>query len=609
MDKRIRQLTLGICTILVVLLALNGCKEEKLVYLTSNNVNITTYLEKNPERFSEFLKILEISKTDGFLQAYGRYTFFLPTNDAVKEYLSLKGKTTIDQISPEEWRSIVTLHLLNDTISTRKLTDGKINPITMYGQYLTAGTVMQNGVSSIVINRQAKILKPNNIVGNGIIHEVDHVLEPAKATLAQLIEGNPKYSIFAEALNATGLMDTLRFLPAENPVAARKWMTVIVETDSVLKEAGYPDFNTLKARLSKGGDPKSVKDSLHLFMAYHLIYDIKFLADIASYESHGTAATADPFYARLDGQKVLINDIVFDDVYEPGVSLIRSRSDVAALNGVLHETAPYAWRYESKTGVQTGVTNGHYAIKVRQPKAVYWEPTDFPEVKNNPNVYGKKTSDPFLKATLATTPIAGWDWPNAGTNTKFGMVYRYDATRSFVNNDCLNPALGVWTAANSGSATNAWVQMRSPILVKGKYKVWFCYERREQTGQWPTGRRVQCQVTIGKQVMLYPFDFAEPPPTVSTMKELESLGWKYYTSNPVLVTYSSGGKPSNVFVGKYVGIVDIPSTDRYPIRLDVLQGNQNSSYLDMVHFIPVDAPSQILPRFGKDGSKDFTDIP
>lgn len=586
-----------------------SCKREQLVYNTSTNTNITTYLDKNPDKFSEFRKVLAKSGTADFLQAYGKYTLFLPDNDAMKQYLKDVGKATVEDISVEDLTNLVKFHVINDTIATRDFGDGKINTLTMYGQYLTTGSATVNGETKIRINRQANIITSNIRVGNGIIHVIDHVLTPAPLTLAQMIEANPDFSIFTQGLKETGLYDTLNILPAVNPDTARAWLTVLVETDSVFKAAGFSNYDALKARFSKSGNPKTPTDSLHLFMDYHILYGVKYLADIGSGSSHNTLAPSEIITSGLDpNRQVLINDVVFNGTYEPGVILSRAKSDNSASNGAYHVTAPYI--------SSAGTTTGHYAIKVRKPTAVYWDVADFPEIRALGSIFRHTAvKKPFPKVSATTYPIAGWDWQHteAATASKYSMDYCTPGgtgvpsnNASFVYGDYMHLALGVPTAANAGSATNYWMYMRTPVIVKGRYKVWMCYERREQTGAWPTGRRTQCQVSIDGVAMAKPFDFAEPPP-IGSSAELESQGWKYYTTDPLRAT---AAKPiPNALVGKLVGIIDITSTNTHTIRLDVIQGNSSSDCLDMVHFIPVDAPSQILPRFNKDGSMDYTDVP
>lgn len=61
---------IGLATLsLLILIGIWGCRKEKLVYITTTDVNITSYLDKYPDTFSEFRKILDITGNATFLNA------------------------------------------------------------------------------------------------------------------------------------------------------------------------------------------------------------------------------------------------------------------------------------------------------------------------------------------------------------------------------------------------------------------------------------------------------------------------------------------------------------------------------------------------------------
>ena len=68
----------------IISLGFWGCKKESVVVNTTDAVNMSSYFKKHPETFSELSKILDITGTADFLNAYGTYTIFAPTNDAIK---------------------------------------------------------------------------------------------------------------------------------------------------------------------------------------------------------------------------------------------------------------------------------------------------------------------------------------------------------------------------------------------------------------------------------------------------------------------------------------------------------------------------------------------
>ena len=65
-----------------------SCKKTELKMSTTSDVNIVGYLDKYPDSFSLFRQILERTEYASFLNAYGSYTCFAPTNSGVKTWLT-----------------------------------------------------------------------------------------------------------------------------------------------------------------------------------------------------------------------------------------------------------------------------------------------------------------------------------------------------------------------------------------------------------------------------------------------------------------------------------------------------------------------------------------
>lgn len=539
----------GLMMFFMLLIGILGCKKETLVYNTTTDVNMTAYLDKIPEKFSEWRKVLELTGNASFLDAYGAYTMFAPTNDAIKLYLKDQNKTSVDQVDIAVLKDMVRFHLLSDTIRTTQFTDGKLPSLTMFGQYLITGSKNVNGVTQTIINRQAVLLQSNISVGNGIIHVIDHVLQPAKFSVAQLIENNPKYSIFTQALKATGFYDTLNILPANNPNDRQKFLTLIAESDSVLKVAGFNTYADLKARYSTTGDPKSVLDSLHSFIAYHIIYDAKYIADIASAPSQTTMVPFEILTTQLLGTTVLINDVTFQGIHEIGATIDRPGSDNSATNGVMNSVLQ------------------HFAIKIRKPTRVDWDICTFPEMTKL-TAYYKKAGYSFNITN--GQPIKDWYWPGPQT-----LDYVYNASGSSsmgINHDYLLINLGAPNRA-------PYIDMRSPLIVRGKYKVWLGYRRNGSA---------MFQVIIDGVTLPKILDPSVYLPG-GTDDVLEAQGWKHYLADP-----------TGNFPAKLMGVIDIQTTDRHTVRLMGVK-NTSAIWIDFIQFVPIN-DDQLWPRFNVDFS-------
>lgn len=545
---------------LMAIVLYSSCKKVQIVTTTTSDSNIYGYLKKNPDQFSELVKIIDKSGYAGFLNAYGSYTMFAPTNNAVQLYLAEINKTSVDQFSESEAKDIVKFHLLEDTLTTSSFKDGKLPFITMYGQFLVTSVTNTGGVSGFTVNRQALVKQANIRTGNGFIHALDHVLKPATKSIAQLISEKPEFSIFKQALIETGYYDTLNTINTTNP--SRRWLTVLAETNQALADSGITSYAALKARYSNTGNPMNVLDSLHIYVAYHIIPEPKYLADIVSASSHTSLQPLEVLASKLSGEKVLINDIDFNGVHEIGVELDRAKSDISATTGVLH------------------TAKAHFAPRLRVPVPVYWDVADFPEVRKLPAI--------FRKANFSFAPGSVKDITWDKSNINLDYVYTTSSTIPVYYNDYLNVPMG------ATGVRNFWYEFTTPMLVKGKYKVWICYRAAKGSGTVGAAGGSNCpvQVSYDGQVLSRIFNFCEQRPNL-TDGELEALGWKKYSPTT-----------TQNMTGKFVGIIDVQTTDRHKIRMDALSGagtGNPSNFLDMIHFIPVNM-NQYLPRFNRDGT-------
>jgi uncharacterized surface protein with fasciclin (FAS1) repeats len=622
--SKLNRLLLPAFAVCLVIFVITACKKEPIISTTSSQVNITGYLEKNLEQFSEWKKILDLTGNSGFLQAYGNYTMFAPTNDGVKKYLSDMGKTSVDQIDLNELKSIVRFHLLDDTITSRSFGDGKLNTLTMLGQYLITGSSnagTAGSTTSIVINRQANVSLFNVRLGNGYLHVIDNVLRPAKLTVSQTVEANPDFTIFTKALKETGLYETLNILPASNPKPDQRFLTLIAESNQVLDAAGIKTYEALRDKYNSGNpNLKSAENGFYKYVAYHVLLEAKYQADLASAQGHNTLIFPEIVQTKFVNQQLLIDDVEFNGNYEPGLKLAIDKSDVSAINGVFHAAAPHTYNYTYKNTAgqmvtAKGTTSGHFAIKTRVPFAVYWDVADMPETRASGFFRNGTSAQPpaFTKVSAdSPSPVKGWNWPKSrdGFTYQNGAGGGNAAGNAWVFRDYLNLFLG----NVAGNLRQEWIDMKTPLIVRGEYYVWICYRRRNQSGNWPASDGTTARVRIdGGNVSPKVFAFAEPIPFGDT-KTLEGLGWKYYTSNGIsanpfekqTLTGSIYGTP---WIAKNLGLMNIATTGQHTLRMEAIRSSQNANNLDMIHFIPKNWQSQILPRFRPDGTEDYFDYP
>jgi len=559
-------------------LYLTGCKKTVYPILVNGQLNITSYIENDPTDFSLFDQILQKTGYDGFLQAYGEYTIFVPNNNAVTLYMKSKGKTSIDQFNVDSLKNLVRYHVIqNDTINTVYFIDGKIRTPTMFNQYLTSGVVNVNGASSYIVNGQALILQSNISLGNGVMHVIDHVLQPATSTIAQLIDLNSKYTIFDAALKATGLYDTLNVPANVATNQSRAYFTVFAEPDSVYQSIGIPSFAALQLKYSApGSNPlHNPNDGLYDYMAYHILAENSYLTDILSKPSH---ISIDP------GQDV-ISDVLqnttiqldYDNilgVQYPGASVDRPHSNIPSTNGVLHSLL------------------GDIYIKVFPPTEVDWDLADQPEFRKQTSIFrvaGKSSvglTSPMTNITFSDPAgTVTYDCQATGNGTYYWW----------------NDVITMHNFRNTvGTGSIYSINFTTPILIKGKYKVWVTWTHTSENSgiQWYfDGVALQnvCPVIQTSNIGQTPGISVTASGPV-----LEAAGWKRYTEAPVSTTTNNF---YNVVDEFYAGIVNITTTDHHVLRYQAIgPANANATAIDIVQFLPI-ANNQEEPRyFRRDGS-------
>lgn len=327
----------------MIIVMLFSCKEN---VDTSNRYvfrerTIASYLASH-EQFSDYVKLLkgqkisDLSETSVYqlMTAYGAYTCFAPTNEALQLYLdSLVIKNVIPIAS---WDSFPSTHVLDSVrrvVVMNSILDGtkidKVFPVaefpqnneefsvnTMEDRKISA-TYSRNNPDSCFIDGICPVsLKNRDIEAiNGYIHELGYVIAPSNETLGSTLHRyayDPQcgYSVMAKLVEACRLIDTLSVVKDEvyemlvqtnvitdckNPPQSwaaypcpehRKYgFTLFAETDEFWAKTLGKDIKDITVKdvtewiASKNFYPEAINDEnytsednlLYQFVTYHLI--------------------------------------------------------------------------------------------------------------------------------------------------------------------------------------------------------------------------------------------------------------------------------------------------------------------------------------------------
>ena len=319
---KLNRYTLAIGVACFGLAFLTGCNPEpdESDLFTATGETATDFIKRKAE-LSSFAYILNRVGLDRNLSSYGEYTCYVPNNEAVAEYIDSLYNDP-EAVVPHNSMTENSLEGLSDSlcndIARYHLSTGVTTTIDMGGGSGTLSTMLRIPITSdgttgkIRLNMVATIIEADSLVTNGIIHVLDRVVPRNTRLLPEELQRIPEFSIFSEALQMTGLADSLRrtrkdveytitdrndnnssrdplYVPYDNLIM----YTVFAETDSVMRLNGINNIDDLIAyanrvygdaanwydypvekgiTISTGTDYTNRFNTLNMFVAYHLLF-------------------------------------------------------------------------------------------------------------------------------------------------------------------------------------------------------------------------------------------------------------------------------------------------------------------------------------------------
>ncbi len=397
--------------ILVLLTIVTSCvpdPDDSNLY-TFKGQTIEDYLESNSDKFSDFTNILKRVQLDQILGSYGQYTCFAPTNDAMKVYIDSlyndadakiahNGMTSDDiaGLTDSLCQDIAEYHLCNTKVTTLEMSEG-ITITTMLNR--TINTSIDTASAKVMLNGASSIVSKDVEATNGVVQVVNKVIPRSNRTMAEEMARHPEYSLFYEALQATGLSDALTQTEKTGdlgtattesgwwvPTTCKIGYTIFAETNDVFKsknittfqqlvdyantvygdcsdaESGWYDYRKAEnASISTGTDYTDSLNALNMFVRYHilaysiprdyLIIDRHYTHDLGSecYEYYETMlpktlmkiwqVQGKLYINRYTTDNTLTNEVEgfgdFHTVEKTGITL-STASSLSPVNGYIH---------------------------------------------------------------------------------------------------------------------------------------------------------------------------------------------------------------------------------------------------------------------------------
>jgi transforming growth factor-beta-induced protein len=266
---------------------------------TAGTDDIVTTAVKNGS-FKTLASLLTATGLDKTLQGAGPFTVLAPTDEAFAKV----PKATLDALAadPAKLKAVLLYHVIAGNVPSSevvKLTSAK----TVNG----ANVAIKVDGGSVFVNK-AKVIIPDVMASNGVIHVIDTVLLPpaAKVNIVKTAVAAGSFKTLTSLVTKAGLAKTL---------SSGKW-TVFAPTDAAFAKVPKATLATL------GKNPALLKKVL----LFHVVKGAVPASTVVTLNGKSVKTMSGNFVkVKIAGGKVFLNG-----------STRVTATDVAASNGVIH---------------------------------------------------------------------------------------------------------------------------------------------------------------------------------------------------------------------------------------------------------------------------------
>lgn len=449
------------------------------VYKSALYSPIAEYIDGEAD-FTEYAKALRYSGTFNALNqstAGVSFTALVPTNEAMQEFYSRRGVNSLEELTPDYVRHFVLYHTVSDSIAIDKfVTMNEI--INIEGEPMSVWIDPENA-GQAMLGDEARITEMGLSASNGKIYVLSSVLTPLVETLVDRVTDQGNSSIMLQALEASGWKKELSTI-ADTIVdeginqIRKRYYTLLNVTDETFSAAGIGSLDALRAKLvsldTRGLTPDSL---LREYVAYHIMQNSYRLADLAGGEGEvssrllGSNARNQIMSIDYDGTVSELESRFTFNAQGTSASFVRGACDIQGKNGYVHNLTSWLPVWEP---LQT---------------EVIWDLADYSDIKAAVTSYGMSyapatPTDKDYKMDLGNI-VYTYEMGEGGKgSTSYSEGVSYVTPKSIRLPSSANPEIVsaegyrndfvVFNVGYMGS-----VSVKTPVLVKGKYRVELCY--------------------------------------------------------------------------------------------------------------------------------------
>lgn len=445
--------------------ALFSCKDpyEGSTFTAYEDLPMASYLNSRPDDFSLWVELLNYTELYNTFNLFTAYTGFIPNNEAMRAYLLSKNVSSVTELDSETADYLVKYHTLHGKILQQsEFTTGAIDWATVTDDNLSI-TFKEGGIAQIYINDFSRITELDILVVNGIIHVLDKVLEPVTETVYDRLSED-KYTILKSAVDLTGYNSVLNTVSIEDvdedgfPIIKRYYYTLFAVSDVTYKAMAINTIDDLMDSLNVSGtDYTNKENALNKYVAYKILPQLYSSDALSSFEDDQSTRNintmADKELINISLSQLNLLAINYDSENEVGTSLVDY--DIPCKNGVFHEVDTWM------------------PVSAPPTTIVEWDLADYADLAaicdyfQSPNPRGGSGT---YQKIVPEDDVAQYAWegvPVIKTN-----VISYVNNR---NNDGVRYNTKFYDHLNITTGPGGWVEIVSPVIVKGTYKVTLYY--------------------------------------------------------------------------------------------------------------------------------------
>ena len=446
-------------------------------YISSEYAPLSNTLD-GEENFTEFVKALRYSGTFNALNQSSdgkSFTVFVPNNAAMADFYSSRGVNALEELTPDYVRHFVLCHTVKDSISADDFV--MLSKITNLENDVITVAIDPDHVGQATLNDNVNVIEMDIMASNGRIYVLSGALTPLVETAVDRINEAGNSKIMSKALETTGWAKEISTLADTTVVNGlkdihRRFYTLFNVTDDVFARDGISSYEDLTARLAAEDHRGVGVDSmLREYVAYHIMQNEYTIADLAGAEGEvssrllGSNARNQIMSIDYDGtSSAALEDRFVFNAQGTSAGFVAGSCDIKTRNGYVHNLS--SW------------------LPVWEPlqSEVIWDFADYASIKSVVLAEGKEYAPAEVaskedKVALGTkTDYISTTGEGGKGSTNYNEGVSYALPKSIRLPQTADPEVVKTTAYHNDFVVfnvgyMGTVKVKTPVLVKGKYRV------------------------------------------------------------------------------------------------------------------------------------------